>query len=162
MNYAQNIVSPSIILKLYVALVRPYLEYAVQVWNPHLSKDIINLEKVQKFALRICSKNYREPYENLLHLFQIPTLRNRRIFLSFYKIINGSISIPSSFIPPPSLCSHHCNAHSLKIPFARCNGLKYSFIPQCVSLWNNLPREAVTSSDLYCFKYHVSPLFLCP
>ena len=121
-------------------------------------------QRISKRYKNLPSKNYHEPYENLLHLFQIPTLRNRRIFLSlctFYKIINGSISFPSSFIPPPSSCSHHYNAHSFKIPFARCNGLKYSFIPQCVSLWNNLPREAVTSSHL-CFKYHVSPLFLCP
>ena len=30
----------STVLKLYIALVRPHLEYAAQVWNPHLAKDI--------------------------------------------------------------------------------------------------------------------------
>ena len=41
------------ILKLYVALVRPHLEYAAQVWNPHLAKDINYLEKVQNLFERL-------------------------------------------------------------------------------------------------------------
>ena len=61
-----NTSNSSTISKLYVALVRPHLEYATQVWNPHLTKDINCLEKDQKFALRICSKNYHEPCQNLL------------------------------------------------------------------------------------------------
>ena len=36
----------SSVLKLYIALVRPHLEYAAQVWNPHLAKDILSLERV--------------------------------------------------------------------------------------------------------------------
>ena len=46
------------VLKLYMAPIRPHLEYATQVWNPYLVKDINSLERVQKFALRICSKGY--------------------------------------------------------------------------------------------------------
>ena len=68
-----------IILRLYTALVRPHLEYAAQVWNPHLEKDIQCLEKVQQFALRMCAKDYHATYENLLDLFFVPSLR---IFLS--------------------------------------------------------------------------------
>ena len=41
--------SPAL-LKLYTTLVRPHLEYAAPVWNPHLSKDIVTLRNVQKFA----------------------------------------------------------------------------------------------------------------
>ena len=37
---------------------------------------------MQKFALRICSSQYGESYENLLDIFQTPTLFNRRLFLS--------------------------------------------------------------------------------
>ena len=39
------------LLQLYLALVRPPTEYASQVWNPHMQKDIDRLERVQKFAL---------------------------------------------------------------------------------------------------------------
>ena len=44
------------LLKLYIYLVRPHLDYAAQVWAPHLQKNIKSLESVQKFALKICSK----------------------------------------------------------------------------------------------------------
>ena len=46
------------LLKLYLSLIRPHLENAVQVWNPYLIKDIQKLETVQKFALRMCLKRY--------------------------------------------------------------------------------------------------------
>ena len=67
-------------LRLYLALVRPHLEYAVQVWNPHLVMDKNRLEKVQKFALRVCAQNYNYTYEELLNCFEVPTLQNRRLF----------------------------------------------------------------------------------
>ncbi len=42
--------------QLYVSYIRPHLEYACKVWDPHLRKDIEALETVQKFALRVCTK----------------------------------------------------------------------------------------------------------
>ena len=35
-------------LTLYKAFVRPHLEYAPQVWDPHLIKDVELLERTQK------------------------------------------------------------------------------------------------------------------
>ena len=34
--------------KLYAALVRPHVEYAVPVWNPYLEGDISTIENVQE------------------------------------------------------------------------------------------------------------------
>ena len=42
--------------QLYISSVRPHLEYAAAVWNPHRQKDINKLEKVQTFTLRMCTK----------------------------------------------------------------------------------------------------------
>ena len=84
--------------KLYLSLVKPHLEYGAQVWHPYLSKDVNALEKVQKFGLRICSRQWTKCYEELLELFHLPSLKNRRLFLSlsvFFKIIHNLVYFPT-------------------------------------------------------------------
>ncbi len=52
--------------QLYVSFIRPYLEYACQVWDPHLKKDIEAIESVQKFAVKVCTRQWDTPYQSLL------------------------------------------------------------------------------------------------
>ena len=49
-----------ILLKLYLSLVRPKLEYCIQAWRPYLKKDIDLLEKVQKRATRRAYDDHRK------------------------------------------------------------------------------------------------------
>ena len=69
--------TPETLNQLYVSFVRPHLEYAAPVWDPHLQKDIDKLEKVQKFALRMCTKNWMAGYDNLLTCCNIPLSENK-------------------------------------------------------------------------------------
>ena len=48
---------PTLLICLYIALVRPHLEYAVPIWDPYSVKNVNALEQVQRFALRV----YRTP-----------------------------------------------------------------------------------------------------
>ena len=104
-NFANNINYLMTILCLYISLVRPRLEYALQVWDPHLLKDICKLGNVQKLALRICSGQYHESYEKLRDIFHIPSLSNRRCYLSMctlFNIAKGHIYLtPSSIFLSP-------------------------------------------------------------
>ena len=127
-----------VMLKLYLTIVRPHLDYAAQVWHPYQAKNITALENVQKFALRICSRSYDTNYQDLLDCYHLPSLENRRIYLSlctFYKIVKSIIFIPSHYLPvasplnslPLSLRCNHSN--HFKIPYARTNSFKFSFLP---------------------------------
>jgi hypothetical protein len=68
------------LLQLYKSFIRPHLEYYSIVWNPHLIGDIESLEKVQRFALRVCLrlKNWYCDREELYTWSGIPALAERR------------------------------------------------------------------------------------
>lgn len=91
--------STDVLKCLYVALVRPQLEYAVPVWDPHLAKHIELLEKVQKFALKICTKSWNQPYDTLLTQTQLPRLEQRRVQLKLsflYQLVHNLAFCPQA------------------------------------------------------------------
>jgi len=62
--------SPQVILQLYNYLVQPHLEYCVQVWRPHLQKDLRLLKRVglclQHHIIRMIPGYKHIPYEDRL------------------------------------------------------------------------------------------------
>ena len=88
---------PSALLQLYMSLVRPHLEYGCHIWDPHLQKDKVMLENVQKFGLRICARQWDLGYNELLSNFHAPTLQDRRLYhklCNMYKIVNNPFPLP--------------------------------------------------------------------
>ena len=71
------------------------------VHNPYLQKNINTLENVQKFALRMCSKRWDQAYSQLLQLFDITKLSERRLYLdlcTMFKIVHGLFISPLAFL----------------------------------------------------------------
>jgi ribonuclease P/MRP protein subunit RPP40 len=58
--------------KLYTTYVRPHLEFAIPVWNPYSTNDIVKLEKIQHRATKIAHSmkglNYSKRLD-ILNLF---------------------------------------------------------------------------------------------
>ena len=76
---------------LYTALVRPHVEYANQVWNPHLKKHIDLLENVQRRATKSVPGLSKLTYEERLRKIGLPTFAYRRIrddMIETYKILS--------------------------------------------------------------------------
>lgn len=134
--------------QLYVSFIRPHLEYACQVWDPHLKKDIEALESVQKFAVRACTRQWAAPYSSLLTLTGLPTLEERRKCMklcTLYKIIHQVMDYPH---PPISYKQNpyglrYLSNLSLNRYNAKTNSFLHSFFPSTASAWNMLRSDLV-------------------
>jgi hypothetical protein len=149
--------------QLYTSLVRPHLEYCSAVWNPHLKKDIIKLEKVQRRATKLVPSIRDLPYEERLKKLDLLTLEERRVrgdliqYFKFYKGFNR-ISWFHTMVPQHSLRSegpaggirggnHRITRQLTKID-ARSNFLSNRIVNE----WNKLPTEVVEAITINQFK----------
>ena len=146
--------------KLYMSLVRPILQYCSPVWSPHLKKDSVILEKVQRrtpsYAIRNIGRDMS--YEERLKVLKWPTLHQRRLFSSLtecYKTANSLNGLhPFEYFTfahdfRPLRTNHR---HKLKPLPAKLNSFKYSFCANIVNEWNNLPKKVAKAKTLNIFK----------
>ena len=109
----------------------------------------------QRFALRMCCKNWNEPYDALLARTDLPTLSKRRKFLKvsyFFQVISGTFHSPNAPITTHPTDTRNSSTTALKPIFAEHTLTNF---PNTISLWNNLPDVVGACSSLQTFKYYV-------
>ncbi len=88
-----------VILPLYVSLVRPHLQYAVQFWSPHHAKDIAKLEAVQQRATKMITPLRNKSYEERLaqlNLFSVEKRRFQGKIIECFKILKEFTNVDAN------------------------------------------------------------------
>ena len=134
-----------------ISLVCPNLEYASQVWSPYKVGEITCIEGVQRFALHMCTKHWDASYQELLQLFSLPNLQQRRIYLdlcSMFRIVHGLFYFPGGVF-----CYHNAqrvtrslNPYSFVYPFVRTCYYYNSYVLRTIRLWNSLPISLTSNT----------------
>ena len=138
---------------LYLAVVRPTLGYATQVWSPQSIDLIKRTERIKsratKFILNlpyICSETYKERLV-LSNLTPISYWHEYLDVLFFFKSINKHVFLPENTIPTrlkpsrPTRSVQSPNIASFKTSKCRTTTFQRSFINMTVRIWNLLPSE---------------------
>ena len=96
----------------YITLVRPILEYANVVWDPHQQYLINNIEMVQRRAARWVKHDYRltSSVSDMINDLQWTTLRKRRMY-SRLIIFNRFLHHDTPDIRIPQYYVHHSMSH---------------------------------------------------
>ncbi|KAI8516955.1 hypothetical protein Bbelb_055360 [Branchiostoma belcheri] len=143
----------------YMALVRPQVEYACSVWDPHTQDQVGRIEMVQRRAARYVTNNFHRTSSvtDMLDKLGWQTLESRRRnarLATLYKITNNVISVPhASRVVPAARCSRRTN-HALKLQTiaSKNNYYRLSFFPRTIKEWNELEPGVAEAGSLTQFK----------
>ena len=149
----------------YNSLVRPHLEYASAVWDPHTDGLISSLEAVQRRAARFVISNYSR-YSSVTAMMEelkwesLKNWRKRNRPTMLYRAINGLIAIPTDKLKHPQRSTRRCpdpSCHFIEL-HSNSDTLRYSFFHRTIWDWNDLPNHIIKSSSIDISKKAIS----CP
>ena len=146
--------SSNIKVSAYLLMVRPLMEYACIVWDPHYQSQVSVLEKF-KDVLRLVLSDYSYHSSVSTMLKQLNWLplakrRNQQRLNLFYQIMNGEIglSLPDRY--------HFTNKHTrqhhpfhLIMPSTNTTSYITSYFPTTIWEWNLLPLIKVNSLAVF-------------
>lgn len=142
----------------YTTLIRPIIEYAKIVWDPHTAINRHKLDRVQRLAARFIFNKYRRCYSptELCRNANLPALELRTAVerLKFlFLIVHNKLKIngPDFFRLSPNPRFRHRHSMYIEPPLTRIDSFKYSYFPRVINEWNMLPDSLVSSSSISAF-----------
>ena len=143
--------------KCYKTYVRPSLEYASSVWDPHTARNINKLEGVQRRSARYVFSDYNQESSPTAMLKQLDwsSLQLRRLQAKatmMYRIVNNLIAIPMDPHLTPIQTATRGHDIRFRQPHTRVQAYKYSYFPSAIRIWNSLPQDLINKPSIDSFK----------
>ena len=142
----------------YTTLIRPQLEYASSVWDPHYKTEIDELEKVQRRAIRFIKNNHDRTASvtSMQNELKLPNLQQRRQLSRltiFYKAVNNQVAVdlPDYLLTSVRETRSYHQKRFTRLS-TRTNTYKYSYISRTTSERNDLPPDIKDQSTVESFK----------
>ncbi|KAK4819774.1 hypothetical protein QYF61_011374 [Mycteria americana] len=148
--------SREVILPLYSALVRPQLEYCIQLWSPQHRKDMGLLEQVQRRATKMIRGMKHLSYEERLRETGLFSLEKKWLWedlIAAFQYLKG-VYKKDGDRHFSKACSDKTRGNGFKLKVGRFRldiGKKF-FTMGVVKHWNRLPRKVVDAPSLETFK----------
>ena len=131
----------------------------------YLVKDITKLENIQraftKFACLRCSIPFTSYKDRLIKL-NLKTLEYRRAvfdLIILFKIVNGQSNLKFSDYFVTRMSPYHLRGGSSRIDSIaqfKTNQFQKSFFSRVPSLWNTLPNDITSQTDINAFKHKLN------
>ena len=142
-------------LNIYTALVRPLLEYCVQVWSPYKLGYIKLIEGVQRRATKMVPQLKNMSYEERLEKLGLTSLEERRKrgdMIETYKILTGKENVDKNKYFKPARFIGRSHSKKLAKSHTKLEIRKNYFTQRVINDWNNLTEDEVSAKKTGDFK----------
>ncbi|KFQ47804.1 hypothetical protein N334_03231, partial [Pelecanus crispus] len=145
-----------VIIALFSTLVRPHVEYCVQLWGPQHKKDMDLLKQLQRRAMKMNMGLEHLPCEDRLRELGLFSLEKRRLWghlIAAFQYFKGAYRKDGEGLLFRE-CSDRMKGNSFKLKEGRfrLDIRKKFFTVRVVRHWNTLPRGVVDAPSLEVFK----------
>jgi hypothetical protein len=148
--------------RVFVAYVRPILEYACQVWSPCTVDTINRIEHVQRLYTKRIRSIAHLSYDNRLKFLGLCRLETRRLFLDLLFMYKLKLNSTHLALHDFSVTESQLHANRFKSVITHSHIAYYFYIARTVRLWNFVFAHTDTARNVAHFRWLLHKVNFAP